>query len=286
LRVLYAGSIVGRSRETIALEEPVILVYAALFGVGAIAGVLAGLLGIGGGAVIVPALLFLLPVFGAGGEWIQHQAVATSLLTVVATGSSSAWLHHTRGAVAWQLFRLLVPGILVGALLGAVVAGWLPGLWLQRLFGAFLIATGVRMLLSARSGSRDRPLPGVAATMSAAGGIGALSAVLGIGGGVMLVPYLTRYGVAVREAVATSSACGVPLAVVGSAGFMLSGWDRAGLAPHSVGFVIWPAALAILVAAIPMANVGARLAHRLPTATLKRVFAVLLLGVGSRLLLA
>ena len=121
---------------------------------------------------------------------------------------------------------------------------------------------------------------------AAGGGIGALSAVLGVAGGIMLVPLLAHYGVALRKAVATSSACGVPLAVAGSIGFVLSGWDRPDLAPHSLGFVLWPAALAIAATAVPMANLGARLAHRLPTAALRRVFAVLLLAVGTRLLLS
>ncbi len=263
------------------------IAFVAFAGVGAIAGLLAGLLGIGGGAVIVPSLLFLMPLFGLSSDWTQQQAVATSLLTVVATGSSSAWLHHSRGAVGWHLVRRLVPGILLGALGGAFIAGLLPGLWLQRLFGLFLLVTGLRMLRGpGEDESLADDLPGPVPLFGAGAGIGTLSAVLGIGGGTMLVPYLTHYGVAVRRAVATSSACGVPLALVGSIGFALSGWDRVGLPPNSLGFVLWPAAVAILIAAIPMANVGARLAHRVRTTTLKRVFAVLLLLVGLRLLLS
>jgi uncharacterized membrane protein YfcA len=262
------------------------LAFVAFAAVGAVAGVLAGLLGIGGGAIIVPSLLFLLPLFGLGSDWTQHQAVATSLLTVVATGSSSAWLHHSRGAVGWRLVGRLVPGILLGALGGALIAGWLPGLWLQRLFGLFLLVTGLRMLRGAVAETLKEDMPGAARLLGAGAGVGGLSAVLGIGGGTLLVPYLTHHGVAVRRAVATSSACGVPLALVGSLGFALSGWDRAGLPPHSIGFVLWPAAVAILITAIPMANLGARLAHRLHTTTLKRVFALLLLVVGLRLLLS
>jgi hypothetical protein len=258
----------------------------AFLATGALAGLAAGLLGIGGGAVIVPALLVVLPAFGAGGPWTPHQAVATSLATVVAAGSASALSHHRRGAVRWGLVRRLAPGIVIGAGCGALVAGWLPALWLKRLFAVFLLVSGVRMLLAAGAPAAANALPAGRQLAAAGGAIGALSAVLGIGGGVMLVPYLARHGVLLRQAVATSSACGVPLALVGSLGFVLSGWGREGLPAHSLGFVLWPAALAVAAAAIPMAAVGARLAHRLPTATLKRVFSMLLLIVGLRLLFA
>lgn len=265
------------------MEPTAALAFAA---VGAVAGLLAGLLGIGGGAVIVPALIVLLPAFDAGSAWTPHQAVATSLATVVAAGSASALSHHRRGAVRWALVLRLAPGLILGAGAGAGLAGWLPALWLQRLFAVFLLVSGARMLLAAGTPSAGRPLPGGHRLLTAGGAIGALSAVLGIGGGIMLVPYLARHGVVLRQAVATSSACGVPLALVGSLGFALSGWGRAGLPAHSLGFVLWPVALAIAAAAVPMAGVGAQLAHRLPTATLKRVFAVLLVAVGLRLLLA
>lgn len=258
----------------------------AFLATGALAGLAAGLLGIGGGAIIVPALLVALPAFGAGGPWTPHQAVATSLATVVAAGSASALSHHRRGAVRWRLVRRLAPGIVLGAGCGALVAGWLPALWLQRLFAVFLLVSGVRMLLAAGADAAARALPADRQLAAAGGAIGALSALLGIGGGVMLVPYLARHGVLLRQAVATSSACGVPLALVGSLGFVLSGWGREGLPAGSLGFVLWPAALAVAAAAVPLAAVGARLAHRLPTATLKRVFSMLLLIVGLRLLFA
>jgi uncharacterized membrane protein YfcA len=264
------------------LEPLAALAFAA---VGACAGLLAGLLGIGGGAVIVPALLVLLPAVGADSAWTPHQAVATSLATVVAAGSASALSHHRRGAVRWRLFRQLVPGILIGAAGGALLAGLLPSLWLKRLFALFLLVSGARLLLAGAARLGGRPFPGHAARLAAGGGIGALSAVLGIGGGIMLVPYLAHHGLPLRNAVATSSACGVPLALAGTLAFVVSGWQHPDLPAYSIGFVLWPAALAIAAAAVPMATVGARLAHRLPTFWLRRVFAVLLLVVGTRLLL-
>jgi uncharacterized membrane protein YfcA len=218
-----------------------------------------------------------------GDEWIPHQAVATSLATVVATGAASAWAHHRRGAVRWDLLVRLVPGLLFGAWLGAFIGGWLPELWLKRLFAMFLLFSSVRLLSRSSPQAAQAPFSALDLTASATA-FGALSALLGIGGGIMIVPYLARHGIALRHAVGTSSACGVPMAVAGTLGFVLTGWGRAGLPADSVGFVYWPAALAIIAASVPMATIGARLAHRLPTTTLKRVFALLLLLVGLRLL--
>jgi len=269
---------------------PLILTLLALLAfaaIGAIAGVLAGLLGIGGGAVIVPALIWL---FGHGEltSWngeaavIPHQAVATSLATVVATGLASTRAHNRRGAVDWRLFRHLAIGLLLGAWAGAFAAAWLPALWLQRLFALFLLYNGLRMIARPNLQPRQAP-PGRIGLTGAATGFGALSAMLGIGGGVLVVPFLARRGVDMRRAVATASACGVPLALAGSIGFLIAGWGEPGLAAQSLGFIYWPAALAIMATSVPLAPLGAWLAHRLPTAWVKRVFGMLLLVVSVEL---
>lgn len=266
------------------------LTLAAALLTGALAGLLAGLLGIGGGAIIVPALLWLFalpPPLGLAGDpaLIPQLAVATSLASVVATGAASAHAHHRQGAVDWSDVARLLPGLLLGASLGAVVAAWLPGIWLKRLFGVFLLYTGARMLMG-RASTPDAKPPGRRTLFLAGGGIGALSAMLGIGGGTLVVPFLARSGLTMHRAVATASACGVPLALAGSIGFMFGGWQRAGLPTHSLGFVHWPTALALILASVPLATLGARLAHRLPTTTLKRLFGMLLLLLGTRLLFA
>jgi uncharacterized membrane protein YfcA len=263
------------------LEPAYLIAYACT---GAVAGLLAGLLGIGGGAVIVPALIFLFARLGFSEAWVPHLAVATSLATVIATGGASTWTHHRRGAVRWDLFRQLVPWVLVGAWLGASVASAVPAPWLKRLFALFLLASGLRMFFGPVS-VRQQALPRRIVLGAVGALFGALSALLGIGGGILIVPFLARHGTAMRQAVATSSACGVPLALAGSIGFMVAGWRRDGLPETTLGFVYWPAALAILTLSMPMAVAGARLAHRLPTRSLKRVFGLLLLAVGLRLLL-
>ncbi len=263
--------------------EPLYLIAFAAIGV--VAGLLAGLLGIGGGAVIVPALILLFTRLNFVDAWIPHQAVATSLATVIATGSASAWAHHRQGAVRWDFFLRLTPWILVGAGLGSFVAGWLPALWLKRLFALFLLYSGLRML-GATPPRAALGLPSTAILGAFATAFGTLSALLGIGGGIFIVPFLAHHGLTMQRAVATSSACGVPLALAGSVGFMLSGWGREGLPAQSAGFVYWPAAVAIVAASMPMATLGARLAHQLPTRTLTRIFGGLLLLVGLQLLLA
>ena len=243
---------------------------------GAVAGVLAGMLGIGGGAIVVPALLWLLGTADAADPWLAQRAIATSLAAIVGTGVAATLAHQRQGAIQWRLCGQLLPGLLLGAWLGAALAGVLPGGWLRRLFGAFLLYTGVLMLRPVAT-VRTVPWPGRGTVALAGGAIGALSALLGIGGGTLTVPYLLRHGVALRAAVATSSAGGVAIALAGVAGFAFHGWSRTDLPAHSLGFVYWPAALVILLASVPAAAFGARLAHRLPVATLKRAFALLLL---------
>jgi uncharacterized membrane protein YfcA len=247
-------------------------------------GLLAGLFGVGGGVIIVPSLLLVFTQTGMAPEWIPHLAVGTSLAVIVVTGATSAYAHHRHGAVRWDLVLAMAPGIVIGAWGGAAIAGLLPDLWLKRLFAVFLLFVGVRMLTRQSGGTPGNP-PRQAGMLAAGAGIGALSALVGIGGGTMTVPFLGRIGVDMRRAVATSAACGVPIALAGALGFMVTGWGRAGLPAASTGFVYWPAVVGILLSSVPAAPLGAHLAHRLPVALLKRVFGSLVLVIGLKLLL-
>jgi uncharacterized membrane protein YfcA len=257
---------------------------AAYLGTGVLSGLLAGLLGLGGGVVVVPALIWLFAQAQYASDWIPHLAVGTSLATILGTGSASTYAHHRRGAVRWDLFRQLAPWILMGAWIGSAVAAGLDEAWLRRIFGFFLLYVGLRMLSRHHASASPRP-PGGAGLGLAGTIIGSLSALVGIGGGTLTVPYLTRSGVDMRLAVATSSACGLPIAAAGTLGFMAFGWGKEGLPAASTGFVYWPAVAAILLASIPMAPLGARLAHALPVVLLRRVFAVLVLIVALKLML-
>jgi uncharacterized protein len=256
--------------------------------IGALSGVLAGLFGVGGGAVMVPALMLLFGALGIGGDWMAHLAVGTSLATIIGTGAASTLAHHRRGGVRWDIVRPLAPGIVVGALAGAVLAGWISGPWLQRIFAVFLAYVGTRLLMtSAKTAvSAAHPLPGRLGLAGVGSGIGILSSLVGIGGGTLTVPFLSRHGLEMRQAVGASAACGLPIAVAGALGFVFVGWGRTGLPAFSTGFVYWPAVLAMLVASMPIAPLGARLAHALPVALLKRLFGILLLLIAARLAFA
>ncbi len=226
---------------------------------GIFSGLLAGLLGLGGGVLIVPSLILVFGHLGFTSEWIAHLAVGSSLATIIGTGGASALAHHRRGAVRWDLVLMLAPGIVLGAWAGAAIAGLLPQEWLQRLFGVFLLYVGARMLLP-RAEIHTVTAPSPQGLTTAGTGIGALSALVGIGGGTLTVPYLVKSGLTMRQAVASSSACGLPIALAGAIGFMITGWGREGLPGMSTGFVYWPAVLGILVTSMPMAPIGARLA--------------------------
>jgi len=251
---------------------------------GVVSGLLAGLFGVGGGVIMVPALTLLFGHLGLGGDWVPHLAVGSSLTAIVGTGAASALAHQRHGGVRWELVAGLAPGIVLGAWAGAALAGVLPGPWLTRLFAVFLAYVGGRMLIPPRSAT-VRALPGRAGLWAVGGGIGALSSLVGIGGGTLTVPFLSRHGVHLRQAVGTSAACGLPIAIAGTIGFVVVGWGREGLPAISSGFVYWPAVGMLLLASIPTAPLGARLAHWLPVKVLKRAFGVLLLVVATRLAL-
>jgi len=258
----------------------VLLAYLVL---GVVAGLLAGVFGIGGGVVIVPTLIFAFKLQGFAPTSLSHLAVGTSLATIVVTSVSSVRAHHQARAVDWPLFRLLAPGIVVGSMAGVLLAAGLSGFVLQLAIGVFLLLVALQMALDWQP-APQRQLPGGKVMVTAGGVIGALSAVFGIGGGSLTVPFLTGCNLPVKRAVATSAACGLPLALAGAAVNMLVGRGAQDLPDWSTGYVYWPAFFGIAVTSVVSARYGARLAHRLPAAVLKRAFALLLLLVGCRLI--
>jgi uncharacterized membrane protein YfcA len=250
---------------------------------GAFAGGLAGLLGVGGGLVIVPVLALLFHHAGIAPSVLMHLAIGTSLATIVFTSLSSVWAHHRRGAVRWEVFVALTPGIVVGALAGAWLADRLPSANLRTVFGLFELAVALQMGLNLRP-SPQRRLPGRLGMGLAGGGIGTLSALVGIGGGTMTVPFLQWCNVPMRQAVATSAACGLPIAVAGAVGFLLAGQGEVELPAASSGYIYWPAFFGIVAMSMLFAPLGARLAHALPAPLLKRFFAAFLLLLALRML--
>lgn len=258
------------------------LIYPVL---GACAGLLAGLLGVGGGLVIVAALAWLLPLQGVPAEQVMQVALATSLGSIIFTGLSSARSHQRRGSVLWPSVWRLVPGLLIGAAIGSHFATTLSSETLRYVVAGFCLLAGSQLAFGT-------PRPALASDapptsfwlLGAGGGIGALSAVVGIGGGSLTVPLLVWLGVAPVRAVGTSSACGVAIALSSAISYALYTPPAPNL-PGSVGYVYLPAAIGIAAASVFVAPYGAQLAHRLSGPALKRVFAGFLFLVGLSLLL-
>lgn len=255
---------------------------ASLLLLGAFTGFAAGLLGIGGGMLMVPFLTMLLTSQGFPTGQIVKIAIATSLTTILFTSASSVRSHARRGVVRWDIARQLVPGILVGSLLGAQIAALLPGAVLAIAFGVF-VATMATQMLRPRAMHADRTLPGATGMLGMGGVIGTVSALAGAGGGFVTVPFLTRANVRIHEAVATSAACGFPIAFAGSLGYVIAGWNVP-LPAATLGFVYLPALLAIVVTSILTAPLGVRAAHALSVAKLRRVFAMLLYVLAAYML--
>lgn len=257
------------------------LLYLAL---GGLAGVLAGLLGVGGGVVIVPILTFLFTAQQMPAPFILHLALGTSLASIVFTSISSLRAHHDKGAVDWQVFRRVTPGILLGTLLGSWLAAHLSTRFLKAFFVFFLYYVAAQMLV----GMKPRPsrqLPGAQGMFGIGSLIGGVSSLVGIGGGSMSVPFLVWCNVSLRNAIGTSAAIGFPIALAGAVGYVANGLTIANLPAHSLGFVYLPALLGIALASMLTAPFGARLAHSLPVAHIKKVFALLLMVMGTKMLM-
>ncbi len=262
--------------------ETILLMYLAA---GAVAGLLAGLLGIGGGLVIVPMLVFCFSLQHVDPAVTMHLALGTSMASIIFTSVSSFRAHHRRGAVEWPLVRRIVLGIFVGTFLGSCVAARLSTGFLKGFFVVFLYYVATQMLLNKKP-KPSRQLPGNLATFAVGNVIGAFSSLVGIGGGTLSVPFMTWCNVPVHRAIGTSAAIGFPIAIAGTVGYIVNGWHAASLPAYSVGYVYLPALVGLVATSVLTAPFGVRLAHSLPVDKLKRVFAVLLYVVGTRMLIS
>lgn len=262
------------------------MIYIWFAAAGIIAGLCAGLFGVGGGMVIVPALIWILAAYGMPTDIVPHVAVGTALATIILTSISSMTAHHKRGGVRWEIFKNMSKGLVLGSLFGAWVATLISGAALQAILGAGAILVAIKMLFFPNQERLDIPPPPAYKQGFAGVVIGILSAIFGIGGGSLTVPYLSQNGVPMRQAVGTSAACGLPIALAGAFGFIWFG-HQVGTANIGglIGFVHIGAFITISILSFIMAKVGAKLAHALPAQTLKRAFGVLLMLVGVRLIM-
>ena len=266
--------------------------------IGALAGFAAGLFGVGGGTIIVPLLFVVFTQMDYSPDSIMHLALGTSLATIIVTSISSLMAHNKKGAVMWPVFKNLAPGLALGCFLGAGIAGQISGLYLQLIVGVFLLWVAYKMFFAGKkpvashannssgangvsSANYNNPvLPSKPKQLAAGGVIGIASAIFGIGGGSLTVPYLTRYNVVMQKAVGTSAACGLPIAIAGALGFMFFGMQQQVDVPNTIGFVHIYAFLGISIMSFFTAKLGAKVAHILSPELLKKCFAILLTVVG------
>jgi uncharacterized membrane protein YfcA len=250
---------------------------------GTVSGVSAGLFGIGGGLIIVPVLVMLFTQHDFPADLVMIMSVATSLATIIGTSIASVLAHHRLGTVLWDKVFRLAPGIMLGSVVGAVVADKMPKELLRLVFVVYLSYAAINMALA------HKPKPGRAAASrlvdSLAGVItGGLSAIIGIGGGTLIVPFLVYFQLPMRNSVAVASACGLPIAVASTVSYTLLGRAVLTLPEGSVGYVYVPAFLGIVLTSIFTAPVGAKLAYKIPAQQLKRYFSVLLLLMAVKLI--
>jgi uncharacterized protein len=251
--------------------------------IGAGVGFLAGLLGIGGGMVIVPILSILFVAQGFPFATKMQVILATSMATIIFTSISSVRAHHKKGAVNWSVIAAMAPGILLGAFIGTKVVAMLSTRFLAIFFTCFLFYTATQMLVNFKP-KASRTLPNVPGLFGAGGVVGVLSALVGAGGGFFSIPFLTWCNVAMHTAVGTSAALGFPIAIFTTLGNIWNGWGVPDVPQPSIGFVYLPALLGIAATSMLTAPFGARLSHRLPVATLKRIMALLLYVLALRML--
>ncbi len=246
---------------------------------GAAAGVLAGLFGVGGGAIIVPMLIFAFSAQSFAAESLVHIAVGTSFATMVVTSLSSVVAHHKLGNVRWPVFRNMLPGLIGGVIAGSILAASVSGANLEQAISLFLMLVALQMFFAIQPPGVFG-LPGRWVQMGAGGFIGGLSAFFGIGGGSLTVPYLSACREPMKNAIATSAVCGFPIAVFGALAYCYQGLGSQTLPEWSTGYIYWPAFIGIAVVSTPCAKLGAILAARLPDRLLKKSFAVMLASIG------
>lgn len=256
----------------------------AVIGAGISGGLLAGLLGVGGGIILVPVLFVVLTSLGIDEGIAMKVAVATSLSTIAFTSLSSARSHHKRGAADIELFRAWLVPVVIGVVLGTLLGGLADGRMLMLVFAVIAVLAAANMYLRRNAEPLACDFPNVWVKRAAGAFVGFISALMGIGGGTLSVPILTAVGYDVRRAVGTSSAIGFLIAIPGTLGYIIAGLNEPNLPPFSLGYLNLVAALTLVPLTMPFAPLGARLAHAIPRPTLQAAFAVFLLLTAARMI--
>ncbi|MGQ0286455.1 sulfite exporter TauE/SafE family protein [Pasteurellaceae bacterium 22721_9_1] len=251
--------------------------------VGCLAGFLAGLFGIGGGLVIVPVLVHLLPMVGVPEHMLMKVALGTSFATIIITGASSAYNHYKVGNIIWQSLKVFAPVVMVSTYIASLFVSKLPKEYSSKIFAVLVVYLATKMILSVKLKTGNKPFT---TTSAVVGGslIGLASSGAGIGGGSFIVPFLNARGYEMRQAIGSSSFCGMLLATAGVASYIYSGWGNTEMPEWSIGYIYLPAVLGITLTSMFTTKIGVRTATRLPVPTLKRYFAVFLIIMAIKML--
>ena len=256
------------------------LAYLAL---GAFVGFFAGLLGVGGGGVMVPVLTTFFVAQDFPADKLVHMALGTSMAAIVLTSLASLRAHHRHGAVRWDIVRHITPGILVGTFGATFIASRVDSGALAIFFACFMAYVSTQMLLNIKP-KPSRNLPGAVGLSGVGMVIGGVSALVAIGGGSLSVPFMTWCNVKMQNAIGTSAAIGLPIAVAGTIGYLVNGWNAQDMPPGTFGFIYLPALVLVALVSTFTAPYGARLAHKLPVSTLKKIFAAVLVALCLKML--
>ena len=251
---------------------------------GSFSGVLAGLFGIGGGIIIIPTFFYIFSYLAFPDEILSHMVLGSSLGVIAFSSISSTFSHHSKGAVNWRLIKVVAPSIVIGSSLGGLTAGYLESSTLQGLVSLFLVVASVQLIFEFPPPSQNHKT-NLAGPVIAGGGIGWLSGVFGIGGGIFSVPYFYHRGLKMMHAIGTSAACGIPIAIAGSISYILIGYENLNLPEYSVGYVYLPATIIVGVMSSLTAKFGVNIAHRMKQKKLRIAFAFLVMIMALNLLM-
>jgi uncharacterized membrane protein YfcA len=249
---------------------------------GGVGAILQGMVGIGTGIVVIPLLTFILPHYGIPQDVAVHIALTTSITVIVINSISALISHHKRGNIQWGLFKKMLFFSVAGSFAGAMAANAISGQYLKMIFGSFMIVLALYMLIRKADAHPELPLRTIAT-----GGvsIGFFGSIIGTGGGVLMVPFLHAHKLKMRYAVGTSTLIGLPVTLIGSLTYIIMGLSAAPVSANTIGYLHWPAFLAISAAGIVCAPIGAKLATILPTKVLQKIFAVCMIVVGIKMVI-
>lgn len=252
---------------------------------GAFVGYMAGLFGLGGGGFLVPAFVAIFSLHGISEEKIMHMALGTSMMSIVITSFASFKAHNKKGAVNWNIFRKMVPGVVLGTFAATFVAVNIKSYYLALFFTIVMIVLSIRMIFDMEP-KKGTAIPNPSNLFSAGSLLGAISAIMSVGGGAFTVPYLTSHNIDIKKAIGTSAAIGFPISIIGTLGYIINGWNESTISNFQIGYVYLPAVLLVSLTSTITAPLGVKTAHKLPTAILKKFFAFLLIGLSIKMLIS